>query len=367
MAELVDALDSNSSGLGRAGSIPALGTKTPDNIVVRGFVFCGGQNQNSNLYYIHLMELHSSLQSESDKFTNQGENTIRNHDLHKTYNHIIINIGGDFNLLKYQFDNEVEIRCQSNVMFQNCVFIHGLSFTDQTNGAIEFYDCFFLGKINFNKNNNGNLHVKFINCSIENSETSLVINIGNVFISNCNFKVVHCGKNAKSLEIIDNLSHQFDEVNVLNSTLTSLTINKSKISSLNVQDSHQADVSISQSDFDTIVFNNHIGRVKLESNKIGNLISNDNIDKASLNILDGNEITLVEINSFSGKNILIDNSVIKELTLFTIKSKEDILISKIEQLELVEIYGVMTQLRLSDLTLNKLSIKEMDCIHLTGQ
>ena len=31
VAELVDALDSNSSGLGRAGSIPALGTKTPDN------------------------------------------------------------------------------------------------------------------------------------------------------------------------------------------------------------------------------------------------------------------------------------------------------------------------------------------------
>ena len=43
MAELVDALDSNSSGFGRAGSIPALGTKTPDNpLIVRGFVFLGG-------------------------------------------------------------------------------------------------------------------------------------------------------------------------------------------------------------------------------------------------------------------------------------------------------------------------------------
>ncbi len=45
MAELVDALVSNTSGATRAGSIPALGTSIkPDNLVIRLLCFYKGVN-----------------------------------------------------------------------------------------------------------------------------------------------------------------------------------------------------------------------------------------------------------------------------------------------------------------------------------
>ncbi len=39
VAELVDALVSNTNGLGRAGSIPALGTKIPASLTISGDFF----------------------------------------------------------------------------------------------------------------------------------------------------------------------------------------------------------------------------------------------------------------------------------------------------------------------------------------
>lgn len=47
MAELVDALDSNSNGLGRAGSIPALGTRT----AVNHLIFSGSSFLASRIPY----------------------------------------------------------------------------------------------------------------------------------------------------------------------------------------------------------------------------------------------------------------------------------------------------------------------------